>query len=211
MRSALALLLGGCAAAGGASTPDYAALEIEGWTVRAHRALLSPGSAAGPPALRMLEHRLRELTWALPPAARARLLEVPIRLGLDDGLSPLAEYRPDAKEVVIGSAARFLRGAREQPALLLHEFAHAYHDRVLGFEHGGLRRAYAAAKASGAYASVLRADGSMEAHYALKDEREYFAEGTEAYFSVNDFYPFTRAELERHDPRLFKLLGELWR
>lgn len=193
------------------STSDYVPLEIEGWRVLAHRALLSAGSAAGPPALRVLEHRLRELSWALPPLARARLLEVPIRVGLDDGLSPLAEYRPGSREVVIGSASRFPQGAREQPGLLLHEFAHAYHDRALGFAHAGLREAYASAKASGTYEAVLRADGKTERHYALRDEREYFAEGTEAYFGVNDYYPFTRAELERHDPRLFRLLGELWR
>jgi dipeptidyl-peptidase-4 len=39
---------------------------------------------------------------------------------------------------------------------------------------------------------------------------EYFAETTEAYFTRNDFFPFTRAELERHDPEMFTLLGTLW-
>ncbi len=35
---------------------------------------------------------------------------------------------------------------------------------------------------------------------------EYFAEGTEAYFYRNDFYPFVRAELKDHDPVLRDLL-----
>ena len=39
---------------------------------------------------------------------------------------------------------------------------------------------------------------------------EYFAEGSEAYFGTNDFYPFTRAELKQHDPEGFRLLEALW-
>ena len=29
---------------------------------------------------------------------------------------------------------------------------------------------------------------------------EYFAEASEAYFGTNDFFPFVRIELRRHDP-----------
>ena len=39
---------------------------------------------------------------------------------------------------------------------------------------------------------------------------EYFAESTEAYFGVNDFYPFVRAELKEHDPAMFSLLEMVW-
>jgi hypothetical protein len=39
---------------------------------------------------------------------------------------------------------------------------------------------------------------------------EYFAEGTEAYLGTNDFYPFVRGELIRHDPLLAELLSEVW-
>ena len=39
---------------------------------------------------------------------------------------------------------------------------------------------------------------------------EYFAESTEAYLGVNDFYPFVRAELNRHDPRMYRLLRKIW-
>ena len=37
-----------------------------------------------------------------------------------------------------------------------------------------------------------------------------FAETTEAFFSRNDFFPFTRAELKQHDPEMFALLEKLW-
>ena len=39
---------------------------------------------------------------------------------------------------------------------------------------------------------------------------EYFAELTEAFFSRNDFYPFTREELHQHDLQMEKLLAKLW-
>jgi dipeptidyl-peptidase-4 len=94
--------------------------------------------------------------------------------------------------------------------MVLHELAHAYHDQVLTFQHPGIQGAYREAKKGGAYDSVLRISGMKERHYAMTDPQEYFAEGTEAYFGTNDFYPFVRAELRVHDPKLFHLLEELW-
>jgi dipeptidyl-peptidase-4 len=44
----------------------------------------------------------------------------------------------------------------------------------------------------------------------MTDAKEYFAEGTEAFFYRNDFYPFVRAELKEHDPRLHEVLSEIW-
>ena len=78
-------------------------------------------------------------------------------------------------------------------------------------EHPGLLEAWREAKKGGTYDSVLRISGRRERHYALTDVQEYFAEGTEAFLGTNDFYPFVRAELQVHDPRLFRLLEEIWR
>ncbi len=47
-------------------------------------------------------------------------------------------------------------------------------------------------------------------HYGLNNHKEYFAESTEAYFGVNDFYPFVRAELKEHDPKMFGVLEAVW-
>ena len=47
-------------------------------------------------------------------------------------------------------------------------------------------------------------------HYGLTNHKEYFAEGTEAYFYRNDFYPFVRAELKEHDPTLHDVLAKVW-
>jgi len=38
---------------------------------------------------------------------------------------------------------------RRMPVFALHELAHAYHHRVLGYDHAGIKAAYAHAKAGG--------------------------------------------------------------
>jgi hypothetical protein len=52
--------------------------------------------------------------------------------------------------------------------------------------------------------------GHRTRHYALTNHKEYFAEGTEAYFGANDFHPFVRAELKSFDPELHRVLREIW-
>jgi hypothetical protein len=42
--------------------------------------------------------------------------------------------------------------------------------------------------------------GPTREHYALTDEKEFFAEMTEAYFGANDFYPFVVGELKHAQP-----------
>jgi len=62
----------------------------------------------------------------------------------------------------------------------------------------------------GHYERVVRVDGREARSPALRDEQTYFAAGTVTFFGTNDHYPFVRAELLRHDPKLFELLEEVW-
>ena len=39
---------------------------------------------------------------------------------------------------------------------------------------------------------------------------EYFAETSEAFFSRNDFFLFTRDKSKQHDPEMFAPLQEFW-
>ena len=96
--------------------------------------------------------------------------------------------------------------------MVLHELAHGYHHQALdrGFANPEVRAAFERATEGGSYKAVLRSGGEVEPAYALSNPMEYFAEGSEAYFGTNDFYPFVRAELRRHDPALAALLGKLW-
>jgi len=204
-------------------TTDYVKRPIEGWTVYVNKKLLADQAGLGAKALRLLETKLYEIRRVVPPAACRKLQAVPIWLGIDDGHAPCAEYHPSrdwlvengfnpdkAKSVEIGNAARFLEWSKDQPAMVLHELAHSYLDRVLGSNHPGLKAAYESAVKSGNYQSVLRNNGKVERAYALIDPQEYFAEASEAFFGTNDFYPFVRIELEKYDPRLYEVLQEVW-
>ena len=98
----------------------------------------------------------------------------------------------------------------KHPAVVLHELAHGFHDQVLGFDHDAIVKAFHDAKERGIYDKVLLYTGETVRHYGLTDHKEYFAEGTEAFFYRNDFYPFVRAELQRHDPELYEVLKRIW-
>jgi pimeloyl-ACP methyl ester carboxylesterase len=88
--------------------------------------------------------------------------------------------------------------------------AHAYHDRVLGFDEPRIREAYEKYKKSGRGEKTLLHDGRRVRHYALTDHKEFFAEMTEAYFGANDFFPFNRAELKDAEPEIYELMRNVW-
>jgi dipeptidyl-peptidase-4 len=93
----------------------------------------------------------------------------------------------------------------------MHELAHSYHHCVLGHGNPDIREAYDKAVESGHYESVLHINGSSRRAYALNNDKEYFAEATEAFFGTNDFYPFVRSELQKHDPDMYQVLRKLWK
>ena len=116
-----------------------------------------------------------------------------------------------AKGVEFTNVRVFESEVSRMPAFVLHELAHAYHDRVLSFDEPGITAAYQRAKAAKLYDDVQRHHGSgrpdtRERAYAMSNEREFFAELTEAFFAQNDFLPFTRAELAHHDPAAIETL-----
>lgn len=204
-------------------TSDYTTREVNGWTVHVNKHLLDDQAGLGRDALRLLDVLLFDVERAVPERALKELRKVPIWVGVKDGHAPCAEYHPSrswleengynpdkARGVEIGNAERFLTWSKTQPSMVLHELAHAYHDRVLGFDHPEVRSAFDRIKKSELYDSVLRANGRSEKAYALTSPQEFFAESSEAYFGTNDFYPFVRAELREHDPETAKMLERLW-
>jgi hypothetical protein len=146
------------------------------------------------------------------------------------GVGPRAEYHPGAgwlrandrdpamaKGIEFTNIRIFEAETNRMPNFALHELAHAYHDREVlkGFGNQEIQAAFARAKESGRYDKVERHHGNgrpntFEKAYALTSPMEYFAETTEAYFSRNDFFPFTRDELKKHDPAMVELLEKLW-
>ena len=202
------------------------AREIEGWTVWVDPALIDGEHRdAGTRALSMLANHLQRISLLVPEEPLARLKQVEIWIERDHPRLHAMQYHPSedwlsehghdprlARKVHITQAGHLLE--REQllkhPAVVLHELAHAYHDQVLGFDDAEVRRVYEAAKAAGLYQEVLLYTGKKVRHYGLTNPMEYFAEGTEAYFYRNDFYPFVRAELQEYDPQLHELLARVW-
>ena len=202
-------------------TAKYARLEVEGWTVYVHPVLRGERKALGDEALKLLEMKLYGLTRRVPGPAVAKLRGVPIWLesrGEPCCYHPSRDWLIDHRlnpdkgaSFEIGDAERFVREATgRQPMLVLHELAHAYHHRVAGHGHRGILAAYRRAVDGGSYESVLFYDGRRVRAYAIKNEKEYFAELTEAWFGTNDFYPFVRAEVLEHDPDMAKVLREVW-
>ena len=113
------------------------------------------------------------------------------------------DHRLDQKVHIPHEKAQYSRGQLlKHPAVILHELAHAYHDQFLTFEHPEVIAAYRKAKDAGSYDRVMLFTGQNVRHYAMTNHKEYFAEGTDAYFYRNDFYPFVRAELKKLEPDL---------
>lgn len=203
---------------------DHVEQTLEGWTVHVDKRLLGKEKELGRQALKVLAAKLYEITFLVPQKQLGQLREVPIWIDLDHQLGgmqyhPLAGwlkghgYDPKmAKGVHIPNAQRLvnLQRSNSQPSVVIHELSHAFHDRVLGFDNPKIRKAYEQAVKEGKYEKVLHISGRTTRHYALKDHKEYFAEGTEAFFGTNDFYPFVRAELREHDPGLYAILEDVW-
>jgi hypothetical protein len=204
---------------------------MEGWEVLVSEKLLAEDKAATEKALELLRVQLQEIVRVVPAPALARLREVTLWFSPEyPGVRSRAEYHPGAdwlrengrneamvKGVEFTNVRDFEAETKRMPNFTLHELAHAYHDQVLagGFENAEIQAAYDRAKNSGAYDKVEHWFGSgrsntLERAYALSNLMEFFAESTEAFFSRNDFFPFTRDELKRHDPETEQMLGSLW-
>ena len=223
----IALLLGAITA----GAAGHQTNTIEGWTVLVNERLRKEEKAATEKALELLRVQLLEIIRVVPAPAVAKLREVPLWFSpAYPGVKPSAEYHPGAgwlrdhgrdpamaKAVEITDVRDFEAEMKRMPNFILHELAHGYHDRVLpgGFDNPEIKAAYQRAKAGKSYDKVERSFGNgrpntKEKAYAMTDPMEYFAETTEAFFSRNDFFPFTHNELKQHDPEMEKLLERLW-
>ena len=202
-------------------TSAYEIRKIEGWRVYVLKRLEKEKPEILRKAMRLVGLQLYQITLVVPDGPLEKLREVPIwvcdrkdgpiHFHPNRGWLVTNGYNPDkAKAVDISRVANIVNSYRTQRWVLLHELAHAYHNRVLGFNHPKVLQAYRNAKKSKKYESVLLHNGRKVRHYALTNEKEYFAECTEAFFGTNDFYPFVRSELKEHDPGVYKVLEEVW-
>ncbi len=206
-------------------TTDYKVLTIEGWKVLVNKELTDDHPDLSEKTLKLLESHLYRITRVVPANALAEIRQVPIWVEYKNrpekhscmcyhpGRKWLVDnnFNPDKTDSVeLAGAENFLKWTVPQPWMILHELAHGYHDRVIKHGHPELNAAYRNAKKSGTYDKVLHINGSMRKAYAMNNTQEYFAEATEAFVGTNDFYPFVKSELKKHDPQLYDLLKKLW-
>ena len=202
----------------------HTSANVSGWTVILERALSDSNTALANRVLTRLEKDLDGIAEKLPPTVVTELRAVPIWINLNspspragqyhwsaEGARSVGEDPQKAGGVEIARAGEYLEmAAWEQPSFILHELAHAWQHRRFGVDYPPLRAAYQQALASGIYNAVKHVGGDTDRAYAMTDEREYFAELTEAYFGKNDFYPFTRDELRSHDPAGYRMIENAW-
>jgi Mlc titration factor MtfA (ptsG expression regulator) len=208
----------------------HEARQIEGWTVIISRVLAQKDAAALEKAMKLLTAQLVEIQRIVPKDAVAKLQQVRLYFNPEyHSIAASAEYHPGsdwlsanqrdpqmAKNIEFTNVSVFEEDCQRMPLLVLHELAHAYHDRFLpeGHNNPEIKAAFEKATASGKYDKVERRDhlgnARMDKAYAMTNAAEYFAETTEAYFGTNDFYPYNREQLQKHDPQMLALLGKLW-
>ena len=199
--------------------------KVEGWTIEYDPQLLTKENKAfGKEVTKALANHLQRIKYILHKDKVKVLQTLPIRLDLKHELGNM-QYHPDEdwliehgydpkleKRVHVPRAQSLLdRGTwAKHPYVILHELAHAYHDQILSFENKEIIAAYEASEKKGLYERVLLFSGRKVKHYARTNHKEFFAEMTESYLGVNDFYPFVRAELKEHDPETYALMRKIW-
>lgn len=202
----------------------YEVREMHGWTVHIRRELFESDPETTAKALALLDDHLMNIVQVVPHDAVTALRRIQLWASPEyPGIIPRAEYHPDkrwlavngrdpamAKGVEFTNFRIFEAETKRMPVFVLHELAHGYHDQVLSFENEEIKAAYRRAVESKSYDAVQRNNGKIERAYAMTNDREYFAESTEAFFGTNDFFPFNRQQLQAHDPEMALLLERLW-
>ncbi len=203
-------------------TSRYRTVAISpGWHVFIDQAL-DAATQPAQSALAAIAHMLQQVGTSLPAAALAQVRQTPIFLHEHAGPGAMFHRDPDwllahgrtvemLDGIEVADASVFIESSKVQPGAMLHELAHAYHARLPDEDRAEIEMVYRHAMERIGYRAIKRHDGSITDAYARSNAAEYFAELTEAYFSRNDFYPFTRAELAAYDPDGEHLIAKLWR
>lgn len=207
-------------------SPDHKSYNIHGWTVLVGKSLISSNESLLQEGLKEVEYQLFGISRILGEKQLKEFKKVKIWIEENpvDGQPVNAAYHPGkdwliengvnplkVESVEVPGLETFIKWSREANTLiLLHELFHAYHHQVLSFDNQEIKSLWKKAVKSGIYENVLYFRGSRKKHYAASNPQEYFAELSEAYLYVNDYYPFNRAELMTFDPEAYKLMKKIW-
>jgi len=212
-----------------ADVQGYILKTIEGREVYVGEIALNSHAKKTQQALDLLKTNLQEIDqMAMSKTAKDALKSVNIFVEWEREKRGAAVYHPNAEwlakngwqaekheTVNIVNISNFINWtSANQPYMVLHELAHAYHNKVLGDENSEVLNAFSQAIESGIYDKVAYFNGidtnTRKKAYATANVQEYFAEVTEAYFGKNDFFPFNRKELKDHDPAGYAVVEKVW-
>ena len=210
---------------------NYETREMRGWTVHVHTDLVEHDAELLKYVLFQLDYDFDVIEHAVAPPQLAQLKQVDFWIERQGAIVPggmtgrgmcyhvsenwLTSHGILAQKtggIEIVRAADFPVWRKNQPYMTLHELSHAYHRR-LGHGNAEVRAAYDHAMDEGLYDAVLKnttANGEPVRAYAATNPVEYFAELSEAYFGLNDFFPFTKRQLRQHDPEGFAVVEKMW-
>jgi hypothetical protein len=203
-----------------APTSAYSMHTIAGFTV-----YVAPDGAShqrqADEALRTLNVQLTNVVRAVSPGQLNFFQTVPIWVEWDMGSTNGGQYNPSSAEELAdkGQNPDKSHGIEfnvrtlvnmSHPWMMMHEMAHAYHFSVLKKDNADIADAYQQAMDRKLYDSVRVMDGTKRRAYAAANRFEYFAELSTSYFGKNLFYPYTRADLKKHDPVGYRLMEESW-
>jgi hypothetical protein len=198
-------------------------IQLEGWKLELGAGVIEDPSWSA--AKLELTRQLQGIKRVVGESALAKLQKVTIWVNSKSEITTCMAYHPGrewliqhkanpdmAKGVELGNCATFTSWTIEQPWMVMHELAHAYHDQFLdqGFSNPDVLETFNKSMKDKRYDSVLHWAGAKSKHYAASNQMEFFAETTESYFGTNDFYPFVRAELMNFDPDAFQLMKRIW-
>ena len=200
---------------------------LEGWSVYINRDVPRQHPEQTAKTLEHLRWELYQIKLAAPALALTNMQEnnaIWVEYNEEVDLS----YHPD-RRWLIGrgytlpkdptslmslSVKTHLGDTYRHPFVVFHEMAHGYDYHFIGkgrdYGNKECEANYKRMMKEGKYEKVKIWDGRLGSHYARTDRMEYWAESTEAYFAVNDFYPFVRAELREHDPQMARLIERYW-
>ena len=205
--------------------------DVVGWTLHIDKELQRSEPKATKVAVTLLRKQLAEIVRVVPEPAVIELRKVPLYFSPTyPGEQARAEFHPGGewlkehgrdpvmeKAVEFSNIPIFEQETKRMPNFALHELAHAYHNIVLeeGFGNPKVIAAYDRAKQSKSYDRVeqwhgVEGNNTFNEAYGMSNPMEYFAESTESFFTKNDFFPFNRSQLKKHDPEMVEVLIDLW-
>lgn len=211
--------------------PGYYKRSTEQFTIYVSRLAYEESDAANGEPLNVVDEELARIAEIFPESALKALRTVPIWVEWDHTIPEsvrafAAYYGPTGHALLmkgvdprksgcicvlslkVAHKLKAVKNARQN--VLLHEFAHAIHNKLFGRSNPFIENSYSQAMARELYNEVMHDDGSKGEAYAATNKAEYFAELTCAYLDRLDYMPHNAKELKELDSVGYELMTKAY-